>query len=76
MIVCAAPQTFYGRLNQFVYSNGRMLNEMGVIFLEDMLPETAFVKLGWVLGHKNWKGLVREKMTENFAEEFNSLLTI
>lgn len=74
MIVCASAQTFYGRLNPKVYSNGRMLEELGVIFLEDMLPETAFVKLGFVLGHKNWKGLVREKMLENFAGEFNNLL--
>jgi len=75
MTVCAAPQTIYGRLNPFVYSNQRILHEFGVLFLEDMLPETAFVKLGWVLGHKNWKGLVREKMLENFAGEFNNLLS-
>ncbi|MGV8142642.1 MAG: Glu-tRNA(Gln) amidotransferase subunit GatD [Candidatus Pacearchaeota archaeon] len=75
MIVCAAAQTVYGRLNPKVYSNGRLLEELGVIFLEDMLSETAFVKLGWVLGHKNWKGLVREKMLENFSGELNPLLT-
>ncbi len=74
MVVCAAPQTLYGRLNPKVYSPGRDLEELGIIYLEDMLPETAFVKLGWVLGHKNWKGLVREKMLENVAGEFNSLL--
>ncbi len=73
--VCFAPQTFYGRLNPKVYSPGRELESLGVIYLEDMLPETAFVKLGWVLGHKNWKGLVREKMLENISGEFNQLLT-
>ena len=75
MIVCAAPQTFYGRLNPKVYSNGRLLEELGIIFLEDMLPETALTKLGWVLGHKNWKVLVREKMLENVAGEFNQILS-
>jgi glutamyl-tRNA(Gln) amidotransferase subunit D len=75
MIVCATAQTVYGRLNSKVYSPGRMLEEIGVIYLEDMLSETALVKLGWVLGHKNWKGLVREKMLENFSEEFNPLLS-
>ena len=74
MIVCAAPQTLYGRLNPYVYSNQRILLELGVLFLEDMLPETAFVKLGWILGHKNWKGLVREKMLENVDRELNPLL--
>jgi hypothetical protein len=39
-----------------------------------MLSETAFVKLGWVLGHKEWSDSlekVKEKMLENFSREFN-----
>ncbi len=75
VVICFAPQTFYGRLNSKVYSPGRELENLGVIYLDDMLPETALVKLGWVLGHKNWKGLVREKMLENVSGEFNELLT-
>lgn len=74
VIVCAVAQTIYGRLNPKVYSLGRELEETGVIFLEDMLAETAFVKLGWVLGHRTWKGKEKEKMLENFAREFNELL--
>jgi len=77
IIVCATAQTIYGRLDPYVYSNGRKLLETGVIFLEDMLSETAFVKLGWVLGHKEWakdKNIVKEKMLENFAHELNSRL--
>tara|TARA_Y100000034_G_scaffold128218_1_gene182449 strand:+ start:1 stop:906 length:906 start_codon:yes stop_codon:yes gene_type:complete len=72
LIVCAAAQTIYGRLDPKVYSNGRELEDAGVIFLEDMLPETALVKLGWVLGHKAFKGNVREKMLQNFSGELNS----
>src|SRR3989344_4149230 len=75
VIICFAPQTFYGKLNSKVYSPGRDLEALGIIYLRDMLPETAFVKLGWVLGHKQWKGLVREKMLENVSGEFNTLLT-
>ncbi len=75
MVICASAQAVYGRLNPKVYSNGRILEEMGVIFLEDMLSETALVKLGFVLGHKNWKGLIREKMLNNLSGEFNSLLS-
>ena len=41
-----------------------------------MLSETAFVKLGWVLGHRNWKEKVREKMLENFSGELNNRLEI
>lgn len=74
LIVCGAAQTIYGRLDSKVYSNGRELENIGVIFLEDMLPETAFVKLGWVLGHKAFKGKVKEKMLHNFSGELNDSL--
>jgi len=74
LIVCCAAQTIYGRLDPLVYSNGRELMDAGVIFLEDMLSETAFVKLGFVLGHYGWKASVKEKMLENFAGELNERL--
>ena len=77
IIVCATTQTIYGRVDPYVYSNGRAILDTGVIYLEDMLSETAFVKLGWVLGHEEWaknKETVREKMLENFAHEFNNRL--
>ena len=70
--ICGVPQTLYGRLNPNVYSSGRELQKTGLIFLADMLPETALVKLGWVLGHKNWakdKNKIKEKMLENIAGE-------
>ena len=74
--VYAVPQTLYGRLDPFVYNTGRKLNEIGVVFLKDILPEAAFVKLGWVLGHKSWRGSIatKEKMLENISGEFNDRL--
>ncbi len=60
IVVCATAQCINGRLDPYVYSNGRKLLETGVILLEGMLSETALVKLGWVLGHKDWN--VKEKM--------------
>ncbi|MFW6282820.1 MAG: Glu-tRNA(Gln) amidotransferase subunit GatD [Minisyncoccales bacterium] len=77
LVICATAQTVYGRLDPLVYSNGRDLLETGIIYLEDMLSETAFVKLGWVLGHKDWAKdfkKVKEKMLENIAGEFNNRL--
>ncbi len=77
LIICAAPQTIYGRLDPLVYTNGRELLDTGIIYLEDMLPETAYVKLGWVLGHNEWASspaTVKEKMLENFAGELNKRL--
>lgn len=72
MAVCATSQCIFGRVDPMVYSNGRELLGTGVIYLEDMLSETALVKLGWVLGHKDWN--VKEKMLENFIGELNNRL--
>lgn len=72
LIVSAVTQCINGRLDPLVYSNGREILKTGVIYLEDMLAETAFVKLGWVLGHKDWN--VKEKMLENFAGEISERL--
>ena len=77
VVVCAAAQTIYGRLDPLVYSTGRDLLDSGVIYLEDMLAETAIVKLGWVLGHKEWaknKEEIRKKMLENISGEFSDRL--
>ena len=77
LVVCAAAQTIYGRLDPLVYSNGREILETGVIYLEDMLAETALVKLGWILGHNDWakdKKIIKRKMLENFSHELNERL--
>ncbi|MFH1424065.1 MAG: Glu-tRNA(Gln) amidotransferase GatDE subunit D, partial [archaeon] len=50
-----------------VYRAGRKMLDAGVVPLGDMLPETAYVKLGWVLGHKGWDA--KEMMLKNFAGE-------
>jgi len=74
MIICATAQTINGRLNPNVYSSGRNLSKTGIIFLEDMLSETALIKLGWVLAHPSWKKQIKEKMLENIAGELNESL--
>lgn len=75
--VCIATQTVFGRVNLNVYSTGRELLELGVIPVGDMTSETAFVKLGWIIGHRNWRTMdkIREKMLESFAREFNPLIS-
>ncbi len=75
IIICATSQCIYGRVDPLVYSNGREILDTGVIYLNDMLAETALVKLGWVLGHNEWnknKKVIKEKMLENFAGELNN----
>jgi len=69
MPVFLAPQTIYGRLNNNVYSEGRAVLKTGAVPLGDMLPETAYVKLGWALGHTRDPDKVREMMLTNYAGE-------
>ncbi len=68
--VVVVTQTLYGRVNTNVYANLRKLYyDARAIPGEDMLPETAYVKLGWVLGHTNDINEVRKMMATNFAGE-------
>ncbi|VVB82576.1 Glutamyl-tRNA(Gln) amidotransferase subunit D [uncultured archaeon] len=75
LVICAVTQCINGRVDPLVYSNGREILDTGVIYLDDMLAETALVKLGWVLGHNEWnknKKIIKEKMLKNFAGELNN----
>ena len=79
IFICATAQTVFGRLDPLVYSAGRELENAGVIYLKDMLSETAFVKLGWVLGQleekKIKKDQVKDLMLRNISGEFNERLS-
>ncbi len=76
LLVYAAPQTIYGRLDPYVYSPGRKLQEIGVVFLNDILAETAFVKLGYCLAKSKGRIGVNKLMISNLAGEFNNRLGI
>ncbi len=49
--VVMTVQTLWGFAQMYVYDTGRDLMELGVVPLDNMLPETALMKLSWVLGH-------------------------
>ena len=74
IIVCATSQCINGRVDPLVYSNGRELLGTGIIYLEDMLSETALVKLGYVLGKTKNKEEVKKLMLTNMAHEFSDRL--
>jgi len=68
--VVTAPQTIYGRINPNVYTNLRILyHGAGAIPGQDMLPETAYVKLGYVLAKTKDPEEVRKLMLTNMAGE-------
>lgn len=69
-IVVMASQTIFGRVHMHVYSPGIDLLNMGVIPAEDMTPETAFIKLAWLLG--NYKpAQVKELIGKNLRGEIS-----
>lgn len=69
--VVMTSQCLGGRVNLNVYDTGRDLLSAGVIPGEDMLPETALVKLMWVLGQTDSKERIRELFLTNVAGELS-----
>lgn len=55
-------QTLWGYVHMFVYDTGRDLMNMGIIPAENMLPEVAYIKLGWALGQTSDLARVKEIM--------------
>ena len=55
-------QTLWGYTHMFVYDTGRDLMSLGIIPADNMLPEVAYVKLGWALGQTDDLDKVRELM--------------
>ncbi|MBY9006203.1 MAG: Glu-tRNA(Gln) amidotransferase subunit GatD [Candidatus Lokiarchaeota archaeon] len=63
-------QTLHGFTGMNVYSTGRELLNMGVIPGRNMLPETAYVKLGWTLGQTNNKEEIKKLLLTNISGEY------
>ncbi|MBN1358664.1 Glu-tRNA(Gln) amidotransferase subunit GatD [Candidatus Bathyarchaeota archaeon] len=71
VVVALASQCIWGRVNMNVYDTGRDLLVRGVIPLEDMFPETALVKLMWVLGQTSDPEKAKKLLKTNVAGEFS-----
>jgi len=55
-------QTLWGFVHMFVYETGRDMMKKGVIPAENMLPEAAYIKLGWALGQTDDLEKVKDLM--------------
>ena len=74
MPLVMTSQAIFGRVNLNVYSPGRELFHAGILgSYSDLTPETAFIKLGWLLSNfpkeevkkqweKNWRGEKTERI--------------
>ncbi len=62
-------QTLWGYVQMYVYDTGRDMMELGVVPGANMLPEVAYVKLGWTLGQTHDLQKVREIMMTPIAGE-------
>ncbi len=71
--VVMTSQCLNGRICDLVYDTGRDLIKAGVIEGGDMLPETALVKLMWILGRTKDIEEVRTLMRKNVAGEISGL---
>ncbi|MBA4460799.1 MAG: Glu-tRNA(Gln) amidotransferase GatDE subunit D, partial [Nitrosopumilaceae archaeon] len=64
-------QCIDGRVGMTVYESGRDLLDLGIVPLENMIPEVALVKAMWVLGNSNDKEEIKNLMLENIASEIS-----
>jgi len=70
-IVGITSQCLNGRVNPHVYTNLRKVAATGAIYCEDMLPETALMKLSWLLGNYSAKE-ARELLAKNLCGEITN----
>jgi glutamyl-tRNA(Gln) amidotransferase subunit D len=69
IVVAMTSQCISGRVDMNVYRPGVRMLEMGVVPCEDMLPETALVKMMWLLANTKRIEDVKKKMSENIIGE-------
>jgi glutamyl-tRNA(Gln) amidotransferase subunit D len=65
-------QCIDGRVRMTVYESGRDLLDLGIIPLENMIPEVALVKAMWAMGKSQNREEVKKIMLENIASELSN----
>jgi glutamyl-tRNA(Gln) amidotransferase subunit D len=65
-------QCIDGRIRMTVYESGRDLLDLGIVPLENMIPEVALVKAMWALGNSQNRDEVKKIMLENIASELSN----
>ena len=63
-------QCLDGSVRMTVYDSGRDLLDLGIVPLENMIPETALVKAMWAYGNSTNSEEIESLMLRNIASEF------
>jgi glutamyl-tRNA(Gln) amidotransferase subunit D len=71
IIVTMTSQCIFGRTDMNVYRSGVELLNLGVVSCEDMLPETALVKLMWVLANTKDSATAKDFLLTPLAGEID-----
>jgi glutamyl-tRNA(Gln) amidotransferase subunit D len=61
-----------GRVSMTVYESGRDLLDLGIIPLENMIPEVALVKAMWAMGNTQNIEEIKKIMLKNIASELSN----
>ena len=64
-------QCIDGRVRMTVYESGRDLLELGIVPLENMIPEVALGKTMWALGNSEDNNGLKKLLLENISSEFS-----
>lgn len=75
LVLAMTSQCIWGRINMNVYATGMDLQKIGVIPLEDMIAETAVVKMMWAFGQTKDLKKVKKLMLTNVAGEIDERST-
>ena len=65
-------QCIDGRISMTVYESGRDLLDLGIVPLENMIPEVALVKTMWALGQSQDNEEIKKILLENVASEISN----
>jgi glutamyl-tRNA(Gln) amidotransferase subunit D len=71
VVVAMTTQCLEGNVEPYVYATGRELLRAGVLYLGDLLPETAYAKMVWALGHSSDPKVVGDLLFRDRAGEFH-----
>jgi glutamyl-tRNA(Gln) amidotransferase subunit D len=72
VVVAMTTQCLEGNVEPYVYATGRDLLRAGVLYLGDLLPETAYAKMVWALGRSSDPKEVAGLLSRERAGEYHN----